>query len=38
LGHNFITGIWRVGSMTRFFALVLASSGTSFTRFRLVMR
>src|SRR4029078_2600120 len=38
LGHNFINGIWRVGSMTRFFALVLASSGTSFTRFRLVMR
>ena len=38
LGHNFLDGIWRVGSMTRFFVLVLASSGTSFMRFRLVMR
>ena len=38
LGHNFINGIWRVGSMTRFFGLVLASSGTSVQRFRLVMR
>jgi len=38
LGRNFINGIWRVGAMTRFFTLVLASSGTSFARFRLVMR
>lgn len=38
LGHNFIDGLWRVGSMTRFFALVIASSATSFVRFRLVMR
>jgi phospholipid/cholesterol/gamma-HCH transport system permease protein len=38
LGHNFIEGIWRVGSMARFFAIVLAASGTSFKRFRLVMR
>ena len=38
LGHNFIEGIWRVGTVARFFALVLASSATSFTRFRLVMR
>ncbi len=38
LGHNFIEGLWRVGSMTRFFALVIASSATSFVRFRLVMR
>ena len=38
LGHNFIEGVWRVGSMTRFFFLVLASSGTSLRRFRLVMR
>src|SRR6185369_5964121 len=37
LGHNFINGIWRVGSMTRFLGLVLASSATSFTRFRLAM-
>ena len=38
LGHNFIEGIWRVGTVARFFAAVLASSATSFTRFRLVMR
>ncbi len=38
LGHNFIEGIWRIGVMARFFGLVLASSGTSFRRFRLVMR
>ena len=38
LGHNFIEGLWRVGSMARFFGLVLASSATSFVRFRLVMR
>ncbi len=38
LGRNVINGIWRLGSMARFFGLVLASSGTSFLRFRLVMR
>jgi len=38
LGANFIDGIWRIGVMARFFALVIASSGTSFGRFRLVMR
>ena len=38
LGRNFINGIWRLGSMARFFGLVIASSGTSFQRFRLVMR
>ncbi len=38
LGHNFLEGLWRVGSMARFFALVIASSATSFVRFRLVMR
>ena len=38
LGHKFIDGVWRAGSMARFFALVIASSGTSFQRFRLVMR
>jgi len=38
LGHNLIEGIWRIGVMARFFGLVLASSGTSFQRFRLVMR
>ena len=38
LGRNVINGIWRVGSMARFFGMVLASSGTSAARFRLVMR
>jgi phospholipid/cholesterol/gamma-HCH transport system permease protein len=38
LGHKFVDGVWRAGSMARFFVLVLASSGTSFNRFRLVMR
>jgi phospholipid/cholesterol/gamma-HCH transport system permease protein len=38
LGHNVVNGVWRVGSMARFFALVIASSGTSLHRFRLVMR
>jgi phospholipid/cholesterol/gamma-HCH transport system permease protein len=38
LGHNVIEGVWRIGVMVRFFGLVLASSGTSFQRFRLVMR
>lgn len=38
LGRTFIDGIWRAGVMTRFFVMVLASSGTSFARFRLVMR
>ena len=38
LGHGFIDGLWRVGSMTRFFVLVLSSSGTSFQRLRLVRR
>jgi len=38
LGHRVIEGVWRAGSMARFFGLVLASSATSFERFRLVMR
>jgi phospholipid/cholesterol/gamma-HCH transport system permease protein len=38
LGQNVINGVWRVGTMARFFGLVIASSGTSFGRFRLVMR
>jgi phospholipid/cholesterol/gamma-HCH transport system permease protein len=38
LGHKVVDGIWRVGMMARFFVLVLGSSGTSFARFRLVMR
>jgi len=38
LGHKVVDGIWRVGVMARFLVMVLASSGTSFARFRLVMR
>ena len=38
LGANVINGIWRAGAMARFFGLVIASSGTSISRFRLVMR
>src|ERR1043165_5209905 len=38
LGHNVIDGVWRAGTMARFFTLIIASSGTSFGRFRLVMR
>lgn len=38
LGATVIDGIWRIGVMARFFGLVLLSSGTSFSRFRLVMR
>jgi len=38
LGRDFIDGIWRIGVMARFFGMVIASSGTSFNRFRLVMR
>ena len=38
VGHNFIENVWRAGAMMRFFFYVLAASGTSFRRFRLVMR
>ncbi|HUI98953.1 MAG TPA: lipid asymmetry maintenance ABC transporter permease subunit MlaE [Usitatibacter sp.] len=38
LGHRVIEGIWRVGSVARFLGLLIAASGTSFRRFRLVMR
>ena len=38
LGHRVIDGIWRTGTIARFFARLLASSGPSFQRFGLVMR
>ena len=38
LGHGFIDGVWRIGSMTRFLVMVLGSSATSFQRLRLVTR
>lgn len=38
IGHNFIDQVWRVGAMARFFVILMAASGTSLRRFRLVMR
>jgi phospholipid/cholesterol/gamma-HCH transport system permease protein len=38
LGHGFTEAIWRIGSMGRFFFMVVMASGTSFSRFRLVRR
>lgn len=38
LGHRVIDGVWRTGTIARFLVLLIASSGPSFLRFRLVMR
>ena len=38
IGHHAVDIIWRLGYASRFFALTFASSGTSFRRFRLVVR
>ncbi len=38
LGRRGIETLWRGGAMGRFFWLVLSSSGTSFRRFRLIIR
>lgn len=38
IGRHFIDLVWRVGALSRFLALVLLASGTSFRRFRLVVR
>ncbi len=38
LGHRFTESIWRIGATARFFTLVLANSGMSFSRFRLIIR
>ncbi len=38
LGHRVIEGIWRTGTIARFFGLLIGSSGTSLRRFQLVMR
>jgi phospholipid/cholesterol/gamma-HCH transport system permease protein len=38
IGRRFTGGVWRIGSMARFFWLVIASSGTSFARFHLTVR
>lgn len=38
IGHHAIDGVWRLGYAARFFALTIASSGTAFRRFRLIVR
>ena len=38
IGHRTINAVWRIGIATRFFALTLMYSGTSFRRFRLIIK
>jgi len=38
VGHRSINAIWRIGVATRFFILTLAYSGSSFRRFRLIIK
>ena len=38
IGHQAIESVWRLGYAARFFALTMASSGTAFRRFRLIVR
>jgi phospholipid/cholesterol/gamma-HCH transport system permease protein len=38
VGHRVINAIWRIGVATRFFILTLAYSGSSFRRFRLIIK
>src|SRR6186997_328897 len=38
IGHHTIDIVWRLGYASRFFVLTLASSGTCFRRFRLIVR
>lgn len=38
IGHRVVDAVWRIGSATRFFALVLLYSASSFKRFRLVIK
>ena len=38
IGHHTVDIVWRLGYASRFFALTLASSGTAFRRFRLIVR
>jgi phospholipid/cholesterol/gamma-HCH transport system permease protein len=38
IGHHAVDGVWRLGYASRFFALTIASSGTSIRRFRLITR
>ena len=38
IGHHTVDMLWRLGYASRFFALILLQSGTSFRRLRLVIR
>jgi len=38
IGHVTVNGLWRLGYASRFFALILLQSGTSFRRLRLIIR
>ncbi len=38
IGHRTIDAVWRIGLATRFFALTLMYSGTSFRRFHLIIK
>ena len=38
IGHYTVNALWRLGYASRFFALILLQSGTSFRRLRLIIR
>jgi len=38
IGHRTINAVWRIGMATRFFFLILIYSGSSFRRFRLIIK
>ncbi len=38
IGHHTVNGLWRLGYASRFFALILLQSGTSFRRLGLIIR
>jgi phospholipid/cholesterol/gamma-HCH transport system permease protein len=38
IGQQFTDGVWRIGSMARFFVLVIANSRVSFARFGITIR
>jgi phospholipid/cholesterol/gamma-HCH transport system permease protein len=38
IGHRTINAMWRIGMATRFFFLILMYSGSSFRRFRLIVK
>jgi phospholipid/cholesterol/gamma-HCH transport system permease protein len=38
IGHHTVDMLWRLGYASRFFALILVQSGTSFRRLRLIIR